>query len=519
MPFWDGDDTISISVDRDYVNAVLNHDLNVVALIEFFEKKYETRYFIRRGGFVLPLYYDTEKEAAAAAKEAIEKEAARFTAAGIIPPPPEAVKIFPDKFPTVKKTCIAHETLFSEETIDEPFYPISKYHPYFHDGEYWSPLDVQKDGQRFFNKMFTMADHWIGTQAKGLLLIDSKAPKQEREVVKKTFSTTGGAVDVSDVENYKLMESKGPAPQLFSMLGLAQQNLSDNSGGKNFMGKKETASESGIAVRQRIEQGGLSQFVIYDNHRRWKIDVGTKLAWYLTTYMTYPTVVRIMGDELVQETMQKFQQTGMNWFKTNSLRPGVGYMEINTGEHNTIEGIKVDVIVDEARWSVSKNQSTLETINGALQSNPLFAQTFPPEVLLELIPLPFSEKEKARRRMKELEERTAQLEAAKAIKPPNVSLDLGDVEKLPPGVAAQILMQYFKVQADPSQMQSKDGEKAKIDIMKSLMELQIKEQEGQLKLRQKAQEIGLGSIQGEQKLGFAERNQALKEKNNGSGGS
>jgi hypothetical protein len=194
-------------------------------------------------------------------------------------------------------------------------------------------------------------------------------------------------------------------------------------------------------------------------------------------------------------------------------------MEINTGEHNTIEGIKVDVIVDEARWSVSKNQSTLETINGALQSNPLFAQTFPPEVLLELIPLPFSEKEKARRRMKELEERTAQLEAAKAIKPPNVSLDLGDVEKLPPGVAAQILMQYFKVQADPSQMQSKDGEKAKIDIMKSLMELQIKEQEGQLKLRQKAQEIGLGSIQGEQKLGFAERNQALKEKNNGSGGS
>ena len=307
-------------------------------------------------------------------------------------------EVFPDKTAVYKKITVCHDTLFptengeTTESLDEPFYPIDVYHPYWHDGDWWCPVDILKDGQRFFNKMFSMADHWIGSMSKGLLLGSSKNPEEEKKV-QQMFSTTGGYAHVEDVENYHLFESRGPAPQLFEMLGIARQNLEDNSGGRNFQGKKETASESGVAVRTRIEQGGLAGFIIFDNLRRMKISLGAKMAWYLTHYMTYPSVIRIEGEELVQATFEQMQksETSKNWFRKNPFRPGVGFLDVNTAESNTIEGLKVDVNVDEARWSVSKSLSILQELNAAMQSNPLLAQVFPPETMVDLMPIPFSD--------------------------------------------------------------------------------------------------------------------------------
>lgn len=498
MSFFTGSEMADLGLRKDYVEAIQDSSAGWVALIEYFKKVYESRFFIRNltSGYVEDTYFTDKKSAEARVKERIQeyqqKIAEIAAKSGMMPPEPPNFDVFMDKTAVIKKITVAHDTLFTtedggtEEKLDEPFYPIDTYHPFFHDGDWWCPVDILKDGQRYFNKMFSTLDHWIGSMSKGLLLGSSNNPEEEKKV-QQMFSTTGGFAHVTDVEDYKLFESRGPAPQLYDSLGLARQNLEDNSGGRNFQGKKETASESGVAVRTRIEQGGLSGFVIFDNLRRTKISAGAKIAWYLTHYMTYPTVVRIEGEELVQATFEQMQksETSKNWFRKNPLRPGVGFLEVNSTEANTIEGLKVDVNVDEARWSVSKSMSILQELNAAMQSNPLLAQVFPPETMVDLMPIPFSTKQEAKARMKQLEQQQMALEQAKASKPPSLSADLGDIKELPPSAKAQLLA-MFGIQVNPQELMQPDPE-----VMKSQQDMMMAQQKHQLDMEGMTQKTRL----------------------------
>jgi hypothetical protein len=509
LSFFTGEEIQDMGLRAAYVESITDSENGWVALIEYFKRVYELRYFVRTSdGVVEPIYYKDKKSAEESIKETLARlqgKSAEMQAQGQ-PVEIPTFSVFTDKTAIYKKTTVCHDLLVTtedgdlEETLDEPFYPIDVYHPYWHDGDWWCPVDIMKDAQRYFNKMFSQLDHWIGTMSKGLLLGSSKNPEEEKKV-QDVFSTTGGFIHVEDAESYKLFESRGPAPQLFNMADLARQNLEDNSGGRNFSGKKETASESGVAVRQRIEQGGLAGFIIYDNLRRWKMSVGSKIAWYLTNYMSYSSVVRIEGEELVQATMEQMQKSeaSRDWFKVNPMRPGVGFLKINTTEANTLENLKVDVNVDEARWSVSKATATLQDINAAMQSNPLLAKVFPPEAMVEYMPLSFSVKAKALARMKQLEEMQMQIEQAKAQKPPSLSADIGDIDKLPPEGQVQ-LAAMFGIQLDPNSVVDKDAQKTQMELQAKSMELQMKGQSQQMTLEGQAQKMELEAQAQQRKL-------------------
>lgn len=535
---FDPDELFDLNLTSEYRQSLIDDDRDALALIKYYEKRWEPRYFIQdvSSGLYEATYYDTLK----AAEEEIEKkkaEAEQQQMAGVTDSVEFTVKR--DTYPVVYKTCVAGETELSHECIDEPFFPVDIYHPFWVDGDWYCPLDVQKDGQRYFNKMFSMADHWIGTQSKGLILYNTSAVnKAEADRVKKAFSGTGGLVGVKDIDNYKEFQSAGPAPQLFTLMELAKTTMEENAGGRNFQGRKETASESGVAVRSRVEQAGLSAFVIFDNLRRWKMAVGEHMAWYLTTYMTYPEVLRIEGEELVSQVEKTFSQSvGREWFQKSEIKPGVGYFSVNTEAQNTIENLKVDCIVDEARWSVSKNQAILQEINLSMQSNPNLAKTFPPEVMLEFMNLPFSTKQEAHVRIKQLEQIQMQIEAMKVQSQAAISASLTDMLDLPPEVAAQFLQKYFGIQADPSRIQSKKGQEMKLDAAKVMMDMQMKKEEHSFDMQAKVMEQGLDMkakqdelemkskseklklatniLGSHQKLQHAERSQLLKEKTNG----
>ena len=506
-----GLDEFDMDRDPSYLEDLLDEELQKLAYITYYERHWETRYFIQdsESGQYHSEYYDDQTSA----EEEVAKMQGELQEAIIAETgqPAEVEGRFivkKDKYPVVRKTVVVCEEELEHETIDEPFIPIDIYHPYFSDGDWYCPLDIQKDSQRYFNKMFSMADHWISAGAKGLILYDEKAvPKEEADKVQQAFSTTGGLIGVRDLNNYKEINSQGPSYQLFQLMETAKSVSEDAAGGRNFMGRKETASESGVAVRNRVEQAGLSSFVIFDNLRRWKVAVGEHVAWYLTHYLTYPEVVRIEGEELVQEVMQKFNKAnGRDWFQKSDMRPGIGFFEINTDKQNTIEDLKVDVIVDEARWSVSKNQSILQEVNMAMQSNPNLAKTFPPEVMLEFLNLPFSEKEKARARIAQLEQMQTQLEIAKVQQQANISASLDDIMELPPMAAAQMLQKYFGVQVDPNQLSNPD----QLERVKALAELQMKDQEHKIDMATKIQSAVIdGQIQ-KQKMGL-EREKGIQQ--------
>lgn len=496
-----------------YLDSLLDIDLGMIAMIEFWEKKYELRWFIqdKESGLVRDLYYDSKKEAQAAVKEEKQKTEATFTEQGVIAPEVN-VEVFSDTFPVIVKSETAHDVAFvEEETQKEPFYPLSIYHPFWVDRDWYSPLDIVKDGQRYHNKMFSMADHWIGTASKGTILTDSKNPDEVNRV-KEAIGGLGGVITVEDVEAYKEFKAEGPNPQIFGLMDKAENQIHANSGGRNFQGQKETASESGIAVRQRIEQGGLSGFIIYDNLRRWKMDVGSKIAWYLTTNLTYADTVRIEGEELVQETMQKFQSVNQgNWFRANPFRPGVGYLKVNTEGKNTIENLKVDTIVDEARWSVSKNQSILQEISVAMQSNPNLAQTFPPEVMVHFMNLPFSLKQQALQRIKELEQMQQALQMAKAQPPPSISASMGDAEKLPAQAFAAWMQKFMGIQIDPSTVQDPNVLKAHIDLATAATKMGMEQDKHRQDMAMKSDEHQQGILMDAQRHDQAMQTQREKD--------
>ena len=179
------------------------------------------------------------------------------------------------------------------------------------------------------------------------------------------------------------------------------------------------------------------------------------------------------------------------------MRPGVGFLEINTVEQNTIEELKMDVVVEEAKFSPTKSQSILEQLNIAMQSNPLLGASFPPDKMVDLLPLPYSTKQEMKEGIKKNQEFNQQLEIAKAIKPPSVTASLSDIEMLDPSERAQMLEKYFKIQPSSDHVPAEQGK-----IQNDMMMAQQKHQQelaqsqdkhnAELSMKQQQSEHGMG---------------------------
>ena len=434
--------------DSGFIRELQPGGLENLVMVEFFEKTFAPRYFLQAGrGDILEASFTTKQ----AARDMIERFRTEILSVNPNAQLPE-MNILTRRVPRVLRTEIVNEHPFADqEEMPEGFIPISFFMPYWHDGDWWSYVDTMKDPQRYFNKMMMMVDNWIGKMSKGLLLIDDNTPKKESDEVIQRFSTTGGAMRVKNPDAYTLIESKGPAPQLFAMGEVAKQILEEKAGGRNFMGKKETAAESGVAVRQRVQQGALTSYVMFDNLSHTKHDIGTKLLWYMTNLMTMPQTVRIMGEELTQYYMKSLQQGGGNdWFNVSKTKPGVGYLEVNTVSENTIEKLKADVVIGEARFSQSRSEHALAQINIAMQSNPMMAQSFDPMAIIELLPIPFTQKLKAKQRTQQLlemnmKQKQQEIDAKAA---PRLTADLGDIEKMPTPEGMVQVAALFGIQLD-----------------------------------------------------------------------
>lgn len=426
----------NLGLDDTYLKQIVYGDLDSLAYIEFYEKDFKTKYFlIDDKGTVGDEIYETKKDAEKAVKNVMRQ----MSESGL---PTPNLTIKGKEFPTIYKSEVLHGTVLTDtKDIDEPFYPYDGYYPYWHDGEYWSVMDTFKDAQKFINKMMSLIDHQITTSSKGTLFVDDKVPDPIYKKIVDTWSKTGGVLKMPDPEhNIKFVESKGFDPRYLSAQEMAITNLEKKAGGGNFLGHRETASESGVAVRQRIEQGSLTSFVVYDNLSRFKKEVGEKIMWYLSNFMTAAQKIRLEGKDLTQFAQTQFPE----WFKP-SLRPSVGFLEINTTHENSLEGLKADVIVDEAKHSVTKNAAVLQQLSVAMQSSPLLAETIPPMMLIGLMDIPATEKQEWMSASQQLMQAKMQKDQAEAQKPPSISATLKDIESLDPQDQAQFMEKFFGI--------------------------------------------------------------------------
>ena len=358
---------------------------------EVYERGYKTKYLIWQVGSEEPeeLPYETKESAESeianrlALHERLTAEAMSLSLP-VVPAPQFEVLDF--DFAVVTKTCAMLNGVLEKTEFPMGDFPFSVYFAYFNDGDFWTALERMKDPQRFFNRMMIQADYWVGTMAKGLVAIDSRTSAAEEKAIREAWGKTGGIVK----SKYKIeqIESKGPAFQLFQLMDRAESSMDDTFGGGNMLGLKQTASESGRAVLARQAQAGLDNFVPLDNLRRTKLDLGKKIAWFLTNKITSARKIRITGNTFEIQQMQK-----QGLLEPHPYKPTIGYMEVNNRPENTIENLEVDVVVSEAEYSPNKMMANLAAMTDAFKSG-MVAVPPPPDVAIDMLPIPQELKER-----------------------------------------------------------------------------------------------------------------------------
>ena len=460
-----------LNLDASYFKQIQDSKLDAVALIEFYEKDYKIRHFIKSGKEVRDGYYDEKENAEAKARELTKMMEQNSQPGQAIEP----LTVFARYQPVILKSEIAHNIDFvSKEETKEPFYPYDSYHPFWDDGEYWAVMDLYKDPQRFINKIFSQVDNQINKAAKGLTLVDDNVPEPTFQEMVTKWNTTGGIMKFPNPkENVLVIKQEAFDARLLESVSMAIQNIDRKTGGRNFTGGKESAAESGVAVQKRVDRASVASFMIFDNLDRFQLNVGEKVAWYITHFMDAPRKVRIEGEELTRIAQEHFQ----DWFSP-SIQPGVGFIKINTRPINTLTELTVDTIIDQSAHSVTKNQETLQMIQGMLQSSQMLAETIPPQLLIQLFDLPFSIKQEMMKAAQELLQ--ARQEAAKTEqnKPPTLSANLKDVVVLPPSMQPAFLA-LFGLQSDGTPIEdSTEREKQQkqgLTMLQKAAELEFKD--------------------------------------------
>jgi hypothetical protein len=394
----------------------------LVGFREFYERATKKKYLIWQVGSEEPepVPYESKKDAEARIAERLsnfERLSAQASLMGLPVVPAPNFKVLPFDVPIVNKTCAVLNGVLEESEFELADFPFSVFFAYFNDGDFWTAIERYKDPQKFYNRMMIQADYSIGTGAKGVLWIDPRTSKAEEKAIREQWAKTGGIIKSKYMPVQ--IESKGPAPQLFSMMDRAEGIMDDTFGGANNLGMKQTASESGRAVLARQQQAGLDNFVVLDNFRRTKSDLGKKIAWFLTNKITSAKKLRITGSTFEIQAMQK-----MGLLEPHPFYPTQGYMQVNTGKENTLADLEVDVVVGEAQYSPNRMMASLSSMTDAFKSG-MVAVPPPPDVAIDILPIPQDIKERWKA--------TAQPE-----KEPPMKI-AGNYKDLPPDVKLQIL--------------------------------------------------------------------------------
>lgn len=213
----------------------------------------------------------------------------------------------------------------------------------FFDGEYSGFVEQLIPPQILLNRSFSQLDYAMGASAKQAvtvvpqMLIDKT--KAGIQAVGNELSKTAPFIPVASHEALRFHANQPVNPELFSNIQFSISRIEAYSGGKNALGRTESAAESGRAVIARAEAGGVSKLPIFDNLRLWRKTITEHLMWYIKNYMEAGQIVNIIGlDEKLQ------------------------YVQIDDGVIDSIREMRGDVTVDEAVKSESVRARQFEQL-------------------------------------------------------------------------------------------------------------------------------------------------------------
>ena len=133
-----------LALSQDYFKEIVDGDTESVALIEFYERIYKSKFFIvKNGEEILQTPYDNKKDAERAIAEFQVQEIQLLNEIANRnpnqpPPPPSNFGLMQRDYPVIKCNEISQDLTFRDEETDLEFFPYETYHPFWDDGHYGS---------------------------------------------------------------------------------------------------------------------------------------------------------------------------------------------------------------------------------------------------------------------------------------------------------------------------------------------------------------------------------------------
>lgn len=272
------------------------------------------------------------------------------------------------------QTIIIGNEVVSHIQTPLTFLPYVIFYCNFFDGEYTGFVERLKDAQTLINRNFSQLDYAIGASAKQLItIIPSMLQDKTKAGIANTLNNItkqSANLIVQSHEAIRLHGNQPVNPELFANIQFGLSATERYAGGKNTLGRTESAAESGRAVIARAEAGGISKIPIFDNLRLGRKTLTEHLMWYIKNYMTAAQIVNVIG---LDESLQ--------------------YVDIDDGVMDSIREMRGDVTVDEAVKSESVRSRQFEQLIQFAQIAGIPGEKILPAVL-DLSELSESSKEK-----------------------------------------------------------------------------------------------------------------------------
>lgn len=253
---------------------------------------------------------------------------------GIMPQPlnPDeyfVIKPVPKK--RVKYTCCTINHLLTEpDWLEDGEDEFINYAAIFKDGKTVTLVDILRDTQMEYDKLWTQMDYSVATDVKTTFggdhtkLHPSNTPEQAKQTM-----VRGGMIWFQGNPGDAIvpLESKGADPSYFTLMEGLKYQSQDATGGKQFQGLPDPSNKTAAGI-EMLQSAATMQAANYlKNLEKTDIQVGEKVIKLIQKHYTYEDTIKILGAELTEKVKRALSDNG--FYQQSTLDPDTGWLKIN----------------------------------------------------------------------------------------------------------------------------------------------------------------------------------------------
>lgn len=364
--------------------------------------------------------FDTKAEAETEKQRRYQAALQMLNAAQNMTGVPPQSELQPDEMwiikPVTKKRIeyttgtIAH-LLTEPEILEDEDSEFIGYFAMFKDGKWWSLVDILKDTQREYDKMWAQIDFSIGTDVKTTFGMDvTKLHDSETPTSAQNKMAQGGVVFTrgNPTQVVAPFQRHGANPEYFKLKDDLKKDTQDTTGGRSFQALPDSSNQTKGGIEALQLAGSVQTSNYIKNIAKTDLLVGKRVVKLLQKHYNYEKTVKILGSELTEQLKKALETNG--FYKASTLDPKTGWLKINPEGAQKLGDSSLVVKVTSQDARLNDKQYKLQQI---MQVKELFGYPVPPGIwgpLMGLTPTEIQQLEDEKERIEALQATQMQTE-------------------------------------------------------------------------------------------------------------